>query len=93
MVGGKGFNPLRPAREWLGLDALEIGESGAGSGEMALGAGKYLGERVYLRVERGAGAKSGKASVEVEITPNITMETEVGEEADAGVGLKWKWSY
>jgi translocation and assembly module TamB len=91
--GGKFFDPLRPARQWLGLDALDIGESGAGSGEVALGVGKYLGERVYIRAERGVGAKSGKVSVEVEITPYISLKTEVGEDAEAGVGINWKWSY
>ena len=34
-----------------------------------------------------------KTSVEVEVTPNITLETELGENAEGGVGLNWKRNY
>lgn len=46
-----------------------------------MSAGKYLRDGVYLEVEKGVGPESGKSSVEVEMTPNITLETEVGENA------------
>jgi hypothetical protein len=39
------------------------------------------------------GPKSGKASVEWKVTPNIGIETEIGENADAGMGINWKWHY
>lgn len=39
------------------------------------------------------GTESGKASVKWEVTPNITVETEAGVNAEGGVGIKWKWDY
>lgn len=81
------------ARNLLGVDQLEIKQSGEESGEVSVGAGKYLGEGVYLEVERGLGPGSARGRVEVEITPRITVETEVGGDLDPGIGIKWKRDY
>jgi hypothetical protein len=45
------------------------------------------------KVFKGVGPKSGKASVEWEATPDIGIEIEIGENADAGMGINWKWHY
>ena len=81
------------ARDLLGVDQLEIKQSGEESGEVSIGAGKYLGEGVYLEVERGLGPGSAKGRVEVEVTPHITVETDVGGDFDPGFGIKWKRDY
>jgi autotransporter translocation and assembly factor TamB len=56
-------------------------------------AGKYISDTVYLEVEQGLGPDSGKASVQWEVTPNITVETEAGVNAEGGAGVSWKWDY
>ncbi len=91
--GGGTFDLMGRTRRLLGIDQLEIKQAGEGIGQATVSAGKYLREGVYLEVEKGVGPESGKSSVEVEMTPNITLETEVGENARGGVGLNWKLNY
>jgi translocation and assembly module TamB len=93
LTGGGGFDFMGRTRTFLGVDRLEITQSGETGDQMAISAGKYLSKGVYLQVEKGAGPETGKTSVEVEITPNVTLETEIGENAKGGVGLNWKLNY
>ena len=46
-----------------------------------------------MTTERGMQDESGKVTVEVEVMPNVTVETEVKENAEGGVGVNWKWNY
>ena len=52
-----------------------------------------MSETVYLKVESGVAPETGKASLEWQVTPNITVETEAGVNASAGVGVNWRWDY
>ncbi len=56
-------------------------------------AGKYLSKDVYLELEKGVTPESGKARVEVEILPNVSVEAETGENAQGGVGVQWRYNY
>ena len=94
MLGGKqGFDPLKYTRNLLGVDRLEVIQSQTDSGGSAISAGKYINDNIYLEVEKGIGTGSGKASVTWELTPNITVETDVGENAEKGMGINWKYDY
>ncbi|MEO5354993.1 MAG: translocation/assembly module TamB [Magnetococcus sp. XQGC-1] len=87
--GGPGL--LGKARETLGIDRLELGGESVESGSVK--AGKYIRENVLLGVERGLKQGSGKVSVELEMTPNITVQTEMDETNKSGVGVNWKVDY
>jgi len=93
LAGGRGFDFMGRTRKILGVDQFELTNLEDGKGETAVSAGKYLSDRVYMQVEKGLGRQSGKASVEWEATPNISVESKVGENAEAGIGVKWKWDY
>ena len=58
-----------------------------------LKAGKEIFQGVTVGVEQGMGAQSGAVSVEVQITPNITVDSRVGTDNKQGVGVNWKWDY
>lgn len=87
--GGPGL--LGRARDTIGVDRLELGGESVESGSVK--AGKYLNENIFVGVERGLKQGSGKVSVELELTPNITLETEMDEENKNGVGINWKYDY
>ena len=89
----RGVDILERTRSLLGVDQLEIEDSGDTLSETKLSVGKYLNDRVYLQVERGVATESGNASVEIEVTPNVSVETELGEDLEGGVGVNWKWDY
>ena len=62
-------------------------------GETRVGAGKYLSDKVYLEFETGSDEDSGAANIEVEIAPNIVIESEIGQDARGGAGIFWKRDY
>jgi translocation and assembly module TamB len=94
LQGGRGGvnGVLDAIRNATGLDTLSV-ESGATAGESAASAGKYINDRVYLQVQRGIQAGSGKARVEVELTPNLSVGTSVTEQSQTGVDLQWRYDY
>ena len=89
--GGGGFNPLGKLRDITGLDDIRVDTNE--EGEASVGVGKYLTEDVYLELEKGSGEQSGTAKIQVELTPNVNLESEVGQDAQAGGGVLWRWDY
>ncbi len=90
--GLPGLDFLGATRRLLGLDELAIRSTDGGS-ETGLGFGKYLTEDVYVDLEKNLSGSGGKVSVEVELTPNITVESEVGTDAATGIGINWKHDF
>ncbi|WP_027133722.1 translocation/assembly module TamB domain-containing protein [Geminicoccus roseus] len=89
--GGGGASLLDTVRSNLGIDTLDFG--GDGADDATVKAGKYLSDDVFLQVERGVAPGSGKATVEVEVVPNVTVQTEVTEDSQTGFGVQWKYDY
>lgn len=86
--GAGGF--LDRMRQTLGVDVLRVG-AGEGTDAATLSVGKYLTEGVYVGLDQGTGPRTGAATVEIEVTPNISVESSFG--TDSRVGVKWKWDY
>ncbi|VBB46581.1 hypothetical protein TRIP_B40375 [uncultured Desulfatiglans sp.] len=91
--GGGGLDFMSRTRRLLDVDQLQIKTPEDGQGDTALAAGKYIHEKVYLEVERGLGPDSGRITVDVEITPSVTWEADVGENSEGGIGIKWRRDY
>jgi translocation and assembly module TamB len=87
------FDLLGRTRRLLGVDELTLGETKEKEEKTSVRVGKYVSETVYIKVESGISPETGKASLEWQVTPNITVETEVGVNASAGVGVNWRWDY
>lgn len=88
---GGGLGVLGQARQALGLDTL--GVSGEGIEDGRVRAGKYLNDRVYVEVGKGAADDSEDVRVEVEILPNLTLDADTDANAQSGIGLKWRFDY
>ena len=73
----------------VGLD-FAGGETAAGS---TVRAGKYLNDDVYLELEQGAASGTGRARVEVEIMPNVSVQADTGADAQSGVGVQWRYDF
>lgn len=89
--GGTDVDPLGMIRSATGLDdiSVETDESGAANVE----AGKYLTDNVYLELSKGKGENSGAATIKIEVTPSINIESEIGQDAQGGGGILWKHDY
>jgi translocation and assembly module TamB len=79
------------ARGMLRLDVLRFAEQTEDT-EGGAEAGKYINDRVYLGVEGTASGETG-VTVEIEITPRLKLESDVGTGDKNKTGLKWKRDY
>jgi translocation and assembly module TamB len=93
LAGSGGPGVMEKTRKVLGVDQLELKTDGKEIDQATVGAGKYLSDKVYLEVEQGLDPQSSKAKVNVDVTPNVTIESEVGVNAEGGMGVRWKWDY
>ncbi len=91
-LAGHGAGPDIPgmARDILLLDDLYfISQEG---GEMGLRAGKYVNERVYVRLDSDLKTGEKQVSVDVELTPRTGLKSSVGPKG-SGLGLFWRHDY
>ena len=88
---GGGLDLLGRARQTLGLDTLDVSGEGLADGQVR--AGKYLNDRVFVEVGKGAAADSEDVSVEVEILPNLSLDADTNARSQTGIGLKWRFDY
>ena len=97
-----GFDPLESLRTTFGLDRLSVGSSSTGS--PTLEAGRYLTRGVYLGAKQSASGNGTQATVQVDITKGLKLETTAGSgstsatgstsSADAAsVGLTYQFEY
>jgi translocation and assembly module TamB len=93
LAGAGGGDLMGRMRRLVGVDALTLNQSGENYTESTASVGKYLSEDVYVEVEKGLSPETGKASLKWDVTPNITVGTEVGVNAQAGVSVDWRWDY
>lgn len=91
--GSNGFNPFGKVKDVTGIDELKINNNSGNTDDVTVGVGKYVQENIYLEVEGGAAENSGKVSLEVDITPNISVETETRQNAESAVRLNYKHDY
>jgi len=91
--GGTSLDLLSRTRRLAGLDELDFVPGQGGLESTRLRAAKYLAKGVKVTVDQGAAADSGSVAVEVDITPNISLESKVGADSNQGVGVNWKWDY
>jgi translocation and assembly module TamB len=102
-AGGGGPGLLDRLRSFVGVDVLRVGSAetaGTGADGDAEGgttptveAGKYVTDDVFVGVEQGATADSSKVTVEVEVTDNIAVESDVGATGSGNLGIKFQWDY
>jgi translocation and assembly module TamB len=69
-------DPLASVREKLGLDVLSMGTGSGGS--PTLEAGRYIAPRVYVGAKQGTGSSGTQATVQIDITKGLKLETTVG---------------
>ncbi len=89
--GGSSFDPLGRIRAATGLNDISVDTDA--SGQTNVGVGKYLTDKVYLEVEKGKAANSGNATIQIEVTPQINIQSEIGQDSQTGGGIFWKRDY
>jgi translocation and assembly module TamB len=83
---------LDKIRKSTGLDRLSLQQTEGAAGP-SLSAGRYVAEGVYVGVSQGASSASSAATVEIEVTPNVKIESEIGANAAGKAGVNLEWDY
>jgi translocation and assembly module TamB len=95
-------DPLAGLRRTLGLDQLSVGSGSSGSPTLA--AGRYLAPGVYLGAQQSASGSGSQATVQIDITKGLKLETTAGTQTStatgaaqtgqgASVGLSYQFEY
>ena len=96
LSGGGMPDIVGKTRSLLGVDRLSISggdDSGRSDSGPAVSAGKYVSEGVYVGVEQELTDAKQDVVVEVDITPNFSVESRAGTRSGAGLGFNWKYDY
>ena len=103
LAGGYGPDVIGKTRDLLGLDRLgfsggeQEGKNNADDSDDSNGPsitlGKYVTDRVYVGVEQDLTDAKQDVIVEVNITPNFTVESKAGTKSGAGLGFNWNYDY
>jgi translocation and assembly module TamB len=106
-LAGGGPGVLDKLRTGLGLDRLSFGAAadstagsnlnpaagGSATGSPAVSGGKYVTKGVYVGVTQGTTPSTNKISVEVDVYPHVTVETDRSQSGGTGLGLNYKYDY
>jgi translocation and assembly module TamB len=104
---GRGPDVLGRLRSGLGLDWLSFGggpvgvarsilnpnASGSATSGNAVSAGKYIAEGVSVGITQGVSPPTSKVTVEIQLTPRLTLQTEAGQNTGTGIGLNYNFDY
>jgi translocation and assembly module TamB len=89
--GGPGLDFMGKARDTLHLDDIDIGQTDEGSS--TVGVGKYINEDIYVRAEKDLSPGDGSVTVEIEVGPSLSLETQTGGSSGGKFGVNWKKDY
>ncbi|MBV9734586.1 MAG: translocation/assembly module TamB domain-containing protein [Acidisphaera sp.] len=102
-----GGDPLAGLRKGLGLDRLTVGsganpllpgqtanEQSTAKSAPAVEAGRYIAQGVYVGAKQGTSGAETQATVQIDITKGLKLETDVGSGSGANnVGLTYQFEY
>ena len=101
--GGGGLGVVGRARQALGLDVLSVGVGQMGATSISsasalaqgatVSAGRHISNKVYIGVTQGASAATGSVKLDIQLTPHVSVNTELGQASGGTAGLDWKFDY
>ncbi|MDR1828988.1 MAG: translocation/assembly module TamB domain-containing protein, partial [Methylobacteriaceae bacterium] len=83
LTGAGSFKMLDELSRSLGLDSISLESDDQGN--LGVGVGKRISKDVYMGFRQGSGQTPSKATVDVDITDNVKVQGEVGEDGSAAV--------
>lgn len=89
---GSGIDPITQLRKKAGIDMLSVNRDDK-TGDTSLSVGKYLSDGIYMSVDQGLNTEGSAVKLQIELKPNLQLETRVGNDSDNSVGINWKKDY
>jgi translocation and assembly module TamB len=91
LSGGGGNDVFERTRRALGVDSLDI-TAGARGGP-AIGASRYIGDRLSVGVRAGARPEDTGLTVGIDVTRRLKVQGEVGASGNTSIGVASEWEY
>ena len=89
-VGGAGMGVFDSIKAALGLQEVDIGRDDEGN--TAVGIGGYVGGKYYVRTQSSVSGQD-RTKIEIQLSPKISVETEIGSDSRQGGGVNWRKDY
>ncbi len=80
-------------RRGLGLDTLRLDTGEEGGAAPNVTVGRRVGNNVFIGGRQPTGGGSGSVLVEIEVLPQIKLETELGATGDSNAAILWEYKY
>lgn len=81
---------LDAVKSRLGLQEVDVSKDEHDN--TAVGVGGYLGGKYYIRTQSSVSGRDS-TKVEIQLTPRISVETEIGSDSRQGGGINWQRDY
>jgi autotransporter translocation and assembly factor TamB len=98
--GKNNLNFTDKIRSAFGLDVLEFKERKAPDGDdftsasQLVSVGKQISDKVYLSVDQSVSGDGGTtATVQLDMTPSLKIEADVGGDKNTALGFSWVKKY
>lgn len=91
LSGTGDLDVFNDARKALGLDGLDI--AAGANGGVAVGASRYINDRISVGVRAGANPQDTAATINMDITKRLRLQGEVGATGNTSVGVGAEWEY
>ncbi|MFD0938411.1 translocation/assembly module TamB domain-containing protein, partial [Methylobacterium trifolii] len=89
--GAGGVDVFESARKGLGLDSLDV--STGTTGGPAVGASRYLSDRLSVGVKAGARPADTGATIDYDVTRRVKIQGEAGSDGRTSLGIGAEWEY
>jgi translocation and assembly module TamB len=91
--GGANLDPMGWLRRTLRVDTLDVTSADSADAGSQLSVGKYVSEKVFVSVNKGLTDTTSSAKVNLELTRQLSVESQLGSDRQGSLGLSWKWDY
>jgi autotransporter translocation and assembly factor TamB len=93
-TGSNGPDMLTKIRNKMGIDRIDINRGdNEDSNQVSVQVGKYISQGVYVSVNKSVTAESNQVCLEANLTREIKVQAEVGDDQEGQLLLKWKKDY
>jgi translocation and assembly module TamB len=89
--GGSGPDAFERTRRALGVDSLDI--TAGAEGGPAIGASRYIGDRLSVGVKAGARPEDSGVTVGIDVTRRLKVQGEIGVDGRSAIGIGAEWEY
>lgn len=87
------FDPMRKIRDAFGLDDITASSEEEGKTSTSVEIEKRISDNIRLKVDKGTNSQSGGTGIEMDLTPNISVESKADISGNNTLGVNWKYNY